>query len=212
MPRCLSIVSCALTSADSTFLNFFNPQLFFLFFLFFVLTMGIVGTVDCMSNVGGGTFSWCCGLQQAPPASALLGQEHHGLPDLVPPAPLLRSPREECCAVSFVNGFGVLFVPFHVMWTCVSLLVTWPTLCTCKFCVVTLYGAWYSNSVLVSLLTTLQCCTFLFVFFGTIVLKRSNNSTAAITVRSPLEIFGTLQYTGYSAYVPVVRHPPVSLF
>ena len=86
------------------------------------------------------------------------------------------------------------------------------TLCGCAAWVATLCGGWYSDNVLVSYLITLQCFAFSFVFLGTIVLKSSNNSGAAITVRSPSEMVGTLQYAGYSAYVPVVRHPPVSLF
>ena len=86
------------------------------------------------------------------------------------------------------------------------------TLCGCAAWVATLCGAWYSDNVLVSFSMTLQCFTFSFVFLGTIVLKRSSSSAAAITVRSPSEMAGTLQYAGYNAYVPVVRHPPVCLF
>ena len=74
------------------------------------------------------------------------------------------------------------------------------TSCTCMVWVATLCGVWYSDSVLVSLLMILQYCTFSFVFFGTIVLKRSNNSAATTTVGSPLEMFGTLQYAGYSIF------------
>ena len=86
------------------------------------------------------------------------------------------------------------------------------TLCVCMVWVATLYGVCYSRSVLVSLSMALQCCTFLFVFLGTIVLKRSNKSADAIIVWSPLEMAGTLHYARYNAYVPVVRHPPVSYF
>ena len=56
IPCSLSIVSCALTIAASTFLDLFNAPLF-LPFLFFVTMVGITGSVGCMSNVDGGTFS-----------------------------------------------------------------------------------------------------------------------------------------------------------
>ena len=62
-----------------------------------------------------------------PPVSILLVQEPHGLPDLVLPTPLLQSPQKECCAVSFVAGFRVLFVPLCVMWAHVSLFAPWPS-------------------------------------------------------------------------------------
>ena len=73
-----------------------------------------------------------------------------------------------------------------------------------------LWGVWYSDSTLGSL-SFFQCCTFSFVPFGTIILKNVNNSAAAAILRSHIEIVGSLQYAGYSEYVPVIRHPSMSL-
>ena len=114
--------------------------------------------------------------------------------------------------MSSVNGFGAAArTASRDVGACES-VGAMATLCVSLVWVATLCGVWYSDSVLLSLLIALQCCTFLFLFLGTTTFKRSNISAAAITIRSPLEMVGTYQYAGYSAHVSVVRHPPVSLF
>ena len=89
MTRCLSTLSCTLTSAATTFQDFFKARLFFPFFLF-VLIVGILGLVGWINNVGSGVFSWLGPYLLLPLVFVLLVQGLLGLPVHVPPALFLE--------------------------------------------------------------------------------------------------------------------------
>ena len=107
--------------------------------------MGIDGTVICTSHGGDGALRWCLGLQQALLVYVLLVQVPHGLPGCALPVPLLQSLQKECCAVSFIDELGVLFVSLRVMWARTSLLVPWPSSVPA--------WSWWSPSVVFGILT-----------------------------------------------------------